>query len=96
MTIDKVSSFLFARSIARQQEGDRKTGTKDESVITDEVARTDSVVISQKSTLLREMDERGDDERLTKVSKLKQLISSGAYTQPSGGALARAIISEMG
>jgi len=86
MTIDKVSSFLFAKSIARQSEFQKST-----SVATNETANTDSVIISQKSRFLRELN-----DKRSKVEDIKQRVNDGSYKQPSSGELAKALIGDMG
>jgi len=86
MAIDKVSSFLFARSIARQSEI-QKSSTS----VTNEPASTDSVIISQKSRFLRELN-----DRRSKVEDIKRRIDDGSYQQPSGVELARSVVGDMG
>jgi anti-sigma28 factor (negative regulator of flagellin synthesis) len=86
MAIDKVSSFLFARSIARQGEIQKSS-----NVVTNEPASTDSVIISQKSRFLRELN-----DRRAKVEDIKRRIDDGSYEQPSSGDLARSVVGDMG
>jgi anti-sigma28 factor (negative regulator of flagellin synthesis) len=86
MAIDKVSSFLFARSIARQSEIQKSS-----SAVTDESASTDSVIISQKSRFLRELN-----DRRFKVEDIKRRIDDGSYQQPSSSELAKSVVGDMG
>jgi anti-sigma28 factor (negative regulator of flagellin synthesis) len=60
-------------------------------VTNEPVTSTDSVIISQKSRFLRELN-----DRRSKVDDIKRRIEEGSYEQPSGKELAKSVVGDMG
>jgi anti-sigma28 factor (negative regulator of flagellin synthesis) len=96
MSIEKISSFLFARALTRQGEVHDKTAGERASTEKSTYAQTrretdgDSVILSQKSRFLRELD-----ERRSRVTDIKAQIQAGEYKLPSSKELARSVLNEM-
>jgi anti-sigma28 factor (negative regulator of flagellin synthesis) len=91
MGIDKVSSFLFARSLGSQAEFASKQGARESEASQVGKVVDEAAVISKKSGFLLELSERRE-----RVEALKDQVRSGTYQQPTAEALAKSFLQDVG
>lgn len=91
MGIDKVSSFLFARSLGSQAEFASKQGPRESETLQVGRGLDEAAVISKKSGFLLELSERRE-----RVEALKGQVRSGTYEQPTAELLAKSFLQDIG